>query len=290
MQQRDFSDRDELIDFLNDKAEELRKRIIRLSAVAGGGHLGGGLSMVDILVSLYYHGMNMKPGEPEWPERDRFILSKGHGSIAYYPVLADLDFFPKEWLDSYNHLDSPLGMHPDMRKIPGVEMSTGSLGHGLSVAVGMALSARLDKATWRVFVLIGDGEVNEGMIWEAAQSASHYGLGNLVALMDRNRLSLDGPTEEIMAIEPISDRWKAFGWNVRDIDGHDMEALIETLSELPPSSSDKPTIVVCRTVKGKGVSFMEGNPIWHYSGLDGEKSQEAITSIENNRPARRVKK
>jgi len=282
-----FKSKDELIDYLNDKALALRKEVIHLSALAGGGHLGGGLSMADIVVALHYYGMNLKANEPKWPDRDRFVLSKGHGCIAYCPVLADLGFFPREWLDTFNHLESPFGMHPDMKKIPGVEMSTGSLGHGLSIAVGMAISARLNKAAWRVFVLLGDGELNEGMIWEAAQSASHFKLGNLVAFIDRNRLCLDGLTEEIMSIEPIRDRWEAFGWNVHDIDGHDMEALVNTIDALPPSSSDVPTMVICRTVKGKGVDFMEGNPIWHYSGLDSDKSQEALASIEQSRPARR---
>ena len=287
MQFKHLKNRDALIDALNDKAEMLRKQIIHLAAVAGGGHMGGGLSMVDMLVALHYYGLNLKEKDPKWPDRDRFVLSKGHGSIAYCPVLSDLGFFPKEWLDSFNLLDSPFGMHPDMNKIPGVEMSTGSLGHGLSIGVGMALAARLDKATWRVFVLVGDGEINEGMIWEAAQSASHYKLGNLVMLIDRNQFSLDGKTEDIMGIEPIADRWKAFGWNVVDIDGHDMEALVNALDALPPYDSDKPTAIICRTIKGKGVNFMEGIPIWHYSGLDSEKTKEAICSIESCRPKRR---
>ena len=181
-------------------------------------------------------------------------------------------------------------MHPDMNKIPGVEMSTGSLGHGLSVAVGMALSARLDNEDWRVFVLLGDGETNEGMVWEAVQAASHYKLGNITAIIDRNRLSLDGPTEEIMSIEPISQRWEAFGWRVYDIDGHNMETIVDTFDSLPPADNEVPNLVIARTVKGKGVKFMEDNPIWHYSGLDGEKSEEAIKSIEQCRPARRVTK
>jgi transketolase len=243
--------------------------------------------MVEIIVALHYYGMNLKAKESKWPERDRFILSKGHGAIAYCPVLADLGFFPKEWLDSFNLLDSPFGMHPDMNKIPGVEMSTGSLGHGLSVGVGMAITARLDNAAWRVFVLMGDGETNEGMVWEGAQSASHYKLGNLIAFIDRNNFSLDGPTEEVMCIEPIKDRWEAFGWKVFDINGHDMEALVNTLDALPAHDSNQPSLIICRTIKGKGVNFMEGDPIWHYSGLDAEKTNEAICSIESCRPRRR---
>jgi transketolase len=288
MAEKKFKSKEELLDYLDDRAEWLRKEIIRISAIAGGSHLGGGLSMTDIIVALFYYKLNLKRGDPKWPDRDRFILSKGHGAVAYCPVLADYDFFPREWLDTFNKLDSPFGVHPDMNKIPGIEMSTGSLGHGLSVSVGIALSARLDRAEWRVFVLMGDGETNEGMVWEAAQSASHYKLGNLIALIDRNKLCLDGPTEEIMSIEPIQERWEAFGWRVFDVDGHDMEQLVDALDRVPSPNDTKPTLIIARTVKGKGVDFMENVPIWHYSGLDKEKSLEAIASIEKNRPARRV--
>jgi len=283
-----FKSKAELVDFLDDKAEWLRKEVVRLSAIAGGSHFGGGFSMADIIVAIYYYGLNIKRGDPKWPERDRFVLSKGHGAIAYYPILADLNFFPSEWLETINLLDSPLGMHPDMRKIPGCDMSTGSLGHGLSVAVGMALAARLDNARWRVFVLMGDGETHEGMVWEAAQAASHFRLGNIIAFIDRNQLCLDGPTEEIMSCEPIRKRWEAFGWRVHDIDGHNMEALVDTIDKMPPHNDPTPTLVIAQTTKGKGVDFMENDPIWHYAGLDKEKSSEALAMIEKNRPARRV--
>lgn len=288
MEPKQVASKAALLDFLDDKAAQIRHQVIRLASVAGGGHLGGGLSMVDMIVALYYHAMRINPQDPAWPDRDRFVLSKGHGSIAYCPVLADLGYFPAEWLDTFNRLDSPFGMHPDMHKIPGVEMSTGSLGHGLSVGFGMALSARLDGKAWRVYVLMGDGEINEGMVWEAAQAASHYKLGNLIAVIDRNTLSLDGPTEEIMAIEPIAKRWEAFGWRVRDIDGHDMAAIVDTLDTLPDPADGVPTLIVARTVKGKGVDFMENDPIWHYAGLDREKSLEAIACIDKCRPTRRV--
>jgi transketolase len=283
-----FEKKAELLDFLIDKAAHIRKEVVRLTSIAGGGHLGGGLSMADIAVALHYHTMNLKPEEPDWPQRDRFVLSKGHGSITYCPLLADMGFFPVEKLETFNNLDSPFGMHPDMHKIPGCEMSTGSLGHGLSVGVGMAISARLDKANWRVFVLMGDGELNEGMVWEAAQAARHYKLGNITAVIDRNRLSLDGPTEEIMGLEPLMTRWEAFGWRVYDIDGHDMEALVDTFDGLPPPDDEVPTMVIARTVKGKGIDFMEDNPIWHYAGLDSEKAAEAIECIERSRPDRRI--
>jgi transketolase len=288
MSEKGFKSKEELLNFLDDKALWLRKEIIRLSAIAGGAHLGGGLSMTDVIVALHYHVLNLKSGDPKWPDRDRFVLSKGHGAVAYCPVLADLQFFPKEWLETFNRLDSPFGMHPDMNKIPGVEMSTGSLGHGLSVGIGMALSARLDGKKWRVFVLMGDGEMNEGMVWEAAQAASHYKLGNITAIIDRNKLSLDGPTEEIMSIEPLQKRWETFGWRVFDIDGHDMETLVDTFDAIPQSSDTKPNLIIARTIKGKGVDFMENDPIWHYSGLDSDKSDEAIKSIEKSRPERRT--
>ena len=193
---------------LQDKVIDIRKWIIELSQIAGGGHLGGALSMVDALVALYYHVLKFDPENPDWPERDRFILSKGHGALGLCPVLCDVGFYPRELMDNFNDLDSPFGMHPDMNKIAGIEMSTGSLGHGLSVSVGVALSGKLDKAAWRVFCLLGDGECNEGMVWEAAMSASHYKLGNLTAVVDSNGYSLDGPTEEIMALEPFAEKWR----------------------------------------------------------------------------------
>jgi transketolase len=288
MHLNDFKTRDELLDFLDKKAMALRIRAIELSSYATGGHLGGAFSMMDIAVALYYHTLKIDPKNPKWPDRDRFILSKGHGAIAYIPILADLGFFPDEWLKTFNKLDSPFGMHPDMHKIPGVEMSTGSLGHGLSIGVGMGLSARLDKRGYRVFVLMGDGELNEGMVWEAAQSASHFKLGNLIAIIDRNRFSLDGCTEDIMALEPLKDRWASFGWNVHDIDGHDMGALVETLDGLPPSDGKVPQIVIAQTVKGKGVDFMENNPIYHYTMLDTKTINDACDSIKRTCPAGRI--
>jgi len=270
----------ETLAHLEEKARWLRKEIIRLTMIAGGAHVGGALSMTDIMVALFYHGMNLKVGQPAWEDRDRFILSKGHGAVAYCPILADLEYFPKEWLETFNLLDSPFGMHPDMKKIPGVEMSTGSLGHGLSVAVGFAIAARMDKKGFRIFVLLGDGEVNEGMVWEAAASASQFKLGNITAVIDRNSLCLDGKTEEIMAIEPIKDRWQAFGWRVVEVDGHDMKKLVDALDGLAPTSDPQPTLIIARTVKGKGVDFMEGDPMWHYAGLSPEMAEKAYTSID----------
>lgn len=271
---------------LQDKVIDIRKWIIELSQIAGGGHLGGSLSMVDALVALYYHVLNYDPENPDWPDRDRFILSKGHGALGLCPVLCDVGFYPRELMDNFNDLDSPFGMHPDMNKIPGIEMSTGSLGHGLSVAVGVALSGKVDKATWRVFCLLGDGECNEGMVWEAAMSASHFKLGNLTAVVDRNSYSLDGPTEEIMALEPFAEKWRSFGWNCYEVDGHDMHALLEVFDMLPDSGADKPTCIISNTVKGKGVSFMENANEWHYAGCDDELTAQALSELEACRPER----
>jgi len=278
--------REELIYFLQNKAVDLRRKIIELAVIAGGGHLGGALSMIDILVVLYYHVLKVDPKNPRWEERDRFIMSKGHGALALCPVLADKGFFPEELLSTFNQLDSPFGMHPDRNKVPGVEMSTGSLGHGLGVAVGAALAGRLDRAKWRVYCLLGDGECHEGSIWEAAMAASHYKLGNLCAIVDRNMFCIDGPTEEIMALEPFKKRWEAFGWNAMEIDGHNFEQLLEVFESLPPVESEKPTVIIAKTVKGKGVSFMEGQGAWHYGGLDSEKERQALEDIEKLRPKR----
>ncbi len=289
MQSKAFKNREEVIDFLYGKARDLRKKVIELAAVATGGHMGGSFSMMDIIVALYYHVLRIDPKNPRWPERDRFILSKGHGAIGYIPILADLGFFPSEWLSTFNKLDSPFGMHPDMHKIPGVEMSTGSLGHGLSIGVGMALSARLDKRSYRIFVLMGDGELDEGMVWEAAMAASHFKLGNIVAIIDRNRFSLDGATEEIMALEPLRERWESFGWKVYDIDGHDMASLIDTFEGLEPAEGCVPQLVIAQTVKGKGVDFMENNPIYHYTMLDTKTARDACDSIDRTCPAGRAK-
>jgi transketolase len=271
---------------LQNKAVDIRKKIIHLSSIAGGGHLGGSLSIVEIVVALYGHVMKFDPRNPRWPERDRFILSKGHGGMCLCSVLADAGYYPEEAMNTFNCLDSPFGQHPDMNKIPGIEMSTGSLGHGLSVSVGVAIAGRLDKAKWRVFCLLGDGELDEGMVWEAAMSASHFKLGNLTAIVDRNGYSLDGPTEEIMALEPISDKWRAFGWNVLKVDGHDFGEILNAFDTLPPADSPKPTCIIANTVKGKGVSFMENNAEWHYGGLADELTTQVYEELERARPVR----
>ncbi|MBT9167353.1 MAG: Transketolase 1 [Syntrophomonadaceae bacterium] len=281
-----FQSREELVYFLQNKATDMRIKIIKLSVIAGGGHIGGALSMIDILVALYYHILKIDPEHPKWEERDRFILSKGHGALAICPVLADVGFFPEEELANFNQFESPFGMHPDRLKVPGIEMSTGSLGHGFTVAVGMGLGARLDKAKWRVYCLLGDGECNEGSVWEASSTASHYKLGNLCAIVDRNKFSIDGPTEKIMHLEPFEERWRAFGWNTKIVDGHNFNELIDAFENLPSVDSEVPNVIIANTTKGKGVSFMESVAAWHYGGIDLEKERQAIADIEKMRPKR----
>lgn len=278
-----FASREELVKFLKGKAVDIRKKIVSLVIIAGGGHVGGGLSMVEILVTLYHHVMKIDPKNPKWAERDRFVLSKGHGGVGICPVLCDAGYFEEKLMANFNQLDSPFGMHPDMNKVPGIEMSTGSLGHGLGVGVGMALAARMDKASWRTYVLLGDGECNEGTVWEAAMSAKHFKLGNLIAIVDRNHFMIDGPTEEIMSIEPFADKWAAFGWDVKQVAGHDFNQLLDVFEKLPPVESDKPTVIIADTIKGRGISFMEAQAKWHYGGLDSDMERRAVEEIKKMR-------
>jgi transketolase len=274
----------EIEKFLKKEAVYIRKKILELTRIAMGGHLGGGLSMVDVTVALYYHVLNIDPKNPDWPDRDRFVLSKGHGAITLDAVLGRLGFFPEEDLVTFNKLDSPFGMHTNAKSTPGVEHSTGSLGHGLSVSVGMALGARLDKAKWRVFCLLGDGEFQEGSTWEAIMSAAQYKLGNLVAIVDRNKFSMDGLTEELMALEPLDEKLKAFRWNVLEVDGHNIAEILNVFDEIPPPDSDVPTIIIANTEKGHGVSFMAGDPKWHYGAIDSDLEAQAIKEIDSSIP------
>ncbi len=222
---------------------------------------------------MYYHTMRLS-SDPKWPDRDRLILSKGHIAVGVYPILADLGFFPKKWLDTYANLGSPLGDHPDMRKVPGADFSSGSLGHGLSIGLGMAFWLRQTQSPARVFVLMGDAELNEGQIWEAAQAAAHYHVDNLIGIVDRNMMGLDGFTDEVMDIEPLADKWRSFGWQVHECDGHSVGDLVRTFDNLPRSSS-QPQVVIARTVKGKGVSFMEKSRVWHLGLLTGTDVEAA---------------
>jgi transketolase len=240
------------------------------------GHIGGSLSATDILVSLYYGVMKIDPQKPKWDERDRFILSKGHSVEAYYAVLSSKGYFPKEELETYGCFQSRLLGHPNV-KVPGVEMNTGALGHGLSIAVGMALAGKMDRHDYRVYVLMGDGEQAEGSNWEAAMAAANYNLDNLVGIIDRNRLQISGNTEQVMRLENLADKWSAFGWQVTETDGHNINTLVDTFSSLPHNG--KPHLVIADTIKGKGVSFMENRPEWHHGVLSIEQYNQAMNEL-----------
>lgn len=266
---------------LQDKAKEIRKQIVYVTEKCGGSHLGGALSQTDVLVALYYKYMKIDPKDPNLADRDRFILSKGHGGVGHAVILGDLGYFDKEELNDFNKTGSPFGMHLDANKVKGVDASTGSLGHGAGIAVGMGLGARLNDEKWHTYVMLGDGELNEGSNWEAFMSASHYKVTNVTFIVDRNKLMIDGPTETVMGLEPLREKLEAFGLKVIEIDGHDYNAICDALDE-SLAETEKPIIIVCNTVKGKGVDYMEGQAGWHYGGLDSEMSQKAVESIEKN--------
>jgi transketolase len=258
---------------LEQKAAEIRRIVASVFDKAGGGHYGGSLSEADILAALYFRVLKVDPKQPKWPCRDRFVLSKGHGATGFYAALSLAGFFPVEELDNFNQLDSLFGTHPDMNKVPGADMSTGSLGLGMSAAVGMAMAGLIDKKSWRVFTLVGDGECHEGIVWEAAMSASHHNLENLTVIVDRNTFSMDGPTEEVMSLEPFAEKWEGFGWVVRTVDGHDMRQLVDAL-EAVPFVPGKPSVIIARTIKGKGISFLENRWNSHYAIFDDSQKQQ----------------
>lgn len=270
---------EKLIKNLNLKAVQVRKHIIRMLHHARSGHPGGSLSATDAIVALYLHHMKHNPKNPGDPDRDRFILSKGHAAPALYAVLAECGYFDKKELLSLRDMGSMLQGHPANTRTPGVEVSTGSLGQGLSFGVGVALAGKLDKKTYNVYVLIGDGESEEGQVWEAAASASHYKLDNFTAMLDRNKLQIDGSTEEIYGLEPVEERWKAFGWHVLEIDGHDMKQILDALHEAD-NVEGKPTMIIMHTVKGKGVSFMENNLRFHGVAPNDEEYEQALRELD----------
>ena len=263
---------------LKSVARHARKLIVDMLICAGCGHPGGALSSLEIMTALYFDLMQVDPHNPQWNERDRFILSKGHSSIGLYAILHLKGFMDLETLLTFRQDNSLLCGHPDMHKVPGVEMSTGSLGHGLSVGAGMALAAKFDKQTYKTYVLMGDGETQEGSIWEAAMFASHHKLDNLIGIVDRNMIQIDGNTEDILALEPYKAKWESFGWHVVEIDGHDYSQIAGSIKGAP-HCSDRPTLVLANTVKGKGVSFMEHNPAWHGGGLKGDLAEIALQEV-----------
>lgn len=244
---------------------------------AKAGHTGGSLSNTDILTALYYRVMNVDPANPAWEERDRFILSKGHSVESLWCILADRGFFPREELATFSQFGTRLIGHPN-NKVPGIEMNTGALGHGLSIAVGMALAAKRDGKGYRVFCLMGDGEQAEGSIWEAAMAGAHYRLDNLVGIIDRNGLQISGSTEDVMSLEPLDGKWRSFGWHVIETDGNDMAELVRVL-EAVPGEPGKPTLVLANTVKGKGVSFAENAAGWHHRVPDDEELDQALAEL-----------
>ncbi len=270
----------EKLDQLREKAREIRRHIISMVGTAGSGHPGGSLSAADIVTALYFEVMRVDPARPNWPERDRFVLSKGHAAPVLYAALAQRGYFPVAGLSSLRQTGSPLQGHPDMRKVPGVEMSTGSLGQGLSAANGMALAGKLDGQDYRVFVMLGDGEIQEGQVWEAAMAAAHYKLDNVIAFLDHNGLQIDGPVTEIMSPEPVADKWRAFGWDVQEIDGHDMAAILAAVARAGEVKG-KPSMIVARTIKGKGCSFMENQVGWHGSAPKPEQVEQALKELES---------
>jgi len=273
---------------LEDLAYELRKKLLTMcGAYSGIVHIGGDLSVADILTVLFQYGLNIDPKDISMPTRDRFILSKGHAAVCMYIAMSIRGFFDyDEIVSTYGQLDSAYGMHPCKVQLPGVECSSGSLGHGLAMAVGLAMSAKQHKQAHRVFCLMGDGETCEGSVWEAALAASSYKLGNLVGVIDRNCQLMSSFSEDLIALEPYADKWRSFGWNVIECNGHDMAALVSAIDSLPAIGSDKPTAIVCRTTKGKGVSFMERNLGWHAGSLSEEDMHRALDDISAGRSVR----
>lgn len=264
------------------KSYELRRKLLLLTGKIGGAHIGGSFSMMEMIVALYYHFLNIDPKNPKKPDRDIFILSKGHAGVGYCVALADRGFFPVEDMDHFNQTGSYFGVHPDHKKIPGIEASTGSLGHGLGLALGIALAKKLDKRKERVFAMMSDGEMCEGSIWEALLAASHHEAGNLVAIVDYNKMSQDGPISEIMEIAPLKKKLEAFGWKVFEINGHKMPEILKTLNRLPNPKGKQPVAIIMNTIKGKGVPWMEDSVTWHYGGLDTELEKKALQDLDKN--------
>jgi len=266
---------------LEELSSEMRRMLIHLCGHYDGNvHIGGDLSMTELLIALYHYGMNVDPTDFTNPERDRFILSKGHGAVGMYIAMALRGYFDfDEIVATYGQLDSAYGMHPCKIQLPGVESSTGSLGHGLALSVGLAFAGRQRREHHRVYCLIGDGESCEGSVWEAANTAGSYGLGNLVAVIDRNKQMMSSMEGDAIDLEPYVDKWRAFRWDVVEIDGHDMAAIVDALDDLPPVDHARPTAIVAHTVKGKGVSFMERNVKWHAGSLTTEQMNEALAEL-----------
>jgi transketolase len=269
-----FSSREDL----KEVAKRLRRHIVSMTARAGSGHPGGSLSAVEIVTALYWRVLRHKPADPPWPDRDRFILSKGHAAPVLYAALAECGYFPVAELDTLRQLDSRLQGHTDRLKTPGVEMSAGSLGQGLSFAIGTALAGRLDKKDYRVYALLGDGECDEGQVWEAAMAAAHFKVENLTAIVDNNGLQLSGCTADTLNLEPFKDKWSSFGWHTIEVDGHDFNQLLDAF-EKAKKNKGKPAVIIARTIKGKGVSFMENNVHFHGTAPSAKELEIALKEL-----------
>jgi transketolase len=266
---------------LRERAEFVRLETLRLIQIAKVGHYTSVFSCAEIFATLYYDTMRLRRGEPKWPSRDRFLMGKGHAAVGLYPLLVDWGFFPKEILDGYTRLGNPLGDHPDMRRVPGIDFSSGSIGHALSGGLGMVLGGRLQHQEFDVYVLLGDGEMHEGQVWEAALSAAHHKASNLIAIIDRNGYQLDGKVDDIIGIEPLADKWRSFGWEVHEVYGHDAGALASLLRRIKADDGRKvPVCVIAKTVKGKGVGYMETEPGWHLGYLAPDDEMLAAEEIQ----------
>ena len=270
-----FTEKD--VERLEEQAVQLRRDIVEMIHAAKAGHPGGSLSAVDMITALYFHVMRIDPQNPRWEDRDRFVLSKGHACPALYAALARRGFFDPKHLTTLHQYHSILQGHPDMNKTPGIDISSGSLGNGLAIGVGMAMSGRLHHQDYMTYVMLGDGEVQEGMVWEAAMAAHHHDLGNLVAIVDCNGVQINGWVNEIMTVEPLADKWRAFGWNVVEVNGHNMKDLLTVLHTA--KTMRHPTVILMRTVKGRGVSFMEDDCKWHGNSPSDEELVQAILEI-----------
>ncbi|RJQ56084.1 MAG: transketolase [Nitrospiraceae bacterium] len=268
------------VDKLKDIAKKVRINILHMLTKAGSGHTGGSLSAVDVAVAIYFSRMNFNPDDPYWKDRDRFILSKGHAAPLLYAIMAEAGYFPIDVLNNLRKIESPLQGHPCCKSLPGIEVSTGSLGQGLSVANGMALGLRLDNNPARVYCIMGDGEIQEGQVWEAAMTAAHYKIDNLCAVVDSNGLQIDGPVQKVMGIAPIHDKWSAFGWHVIDVDGHNMKDILGAL-DASEKTKGRPTVLIANTTKGKGVSFFEDKVEYHGITPTPEEYEKAVKEIHN---------
>lgn len=271
-----------LLKNLSLKGKAIRKDVLKMSYLSGSAHIGCSLSIVDLLTTLYFRILKINPQKPDWKNRDRFLLSKGHAAAALYATLAHRGFFSRKKLLTFCQDGGELCGHPEIDRVPGVEIMAGSLGHGLPMGVGMALAAKLDVSPFRIFVLLSDGECDEGSVWEAALSAAQFKLNNLIAIVDYNKFQALGKTNEILNLEPFIDKWRAFGWFAKEVDGHNFSQLLKVFEEIS-SGKNKPSVIIAHTIKGKGISFMENDFTWHYKNLDNKSYQKARGEINQRK-------